>query len=219
MSVTFTLVNVVPEGIALLSAIRAVGDELSALGFRPGGAVTGIAYSAAEDQYRDGATVAASALDLFTPATKDDDSPGFSVTFQRGDTALEVRLARQPDETGICFLDTTDRCVYRFFSDGRGAELRAILVACARGVSSPVGVGAMELDWERWTERRIRDAIAQGPPGYEGIPPPFALFRNDAIEQSLARTSGPDRFDLHRVQDYVVLQRSGLSELYASVER
>jgi hypothetical protein len=219
MSVTFTLVNVVPEGVELLAAIRAVGDELAALGYGPSGAVTGFAYLAEEDQYHDGALLAASALDLFTPAANVEDSLGFSVTFQHDDTTFDVRLARQPDGTGICFLDSTDRCVYRFFAEGRGAELRAILVACARGVNSPVGIGAMELDWDSWNERSMRDAIAQGPPGYEGNPPPFALLRKDTVEQSLAGTIGRDRFEIHDVQDYVVLQRAGLSDLYASVRR
>jgi len=219
LTVSFSLVCITPPQTPLVSALLAIADELLAIRVGSCGPIWGFAFDVDEEGYQDGSVVAPSLLSLHSNASAADDASGFGATFEFEEAELDVRIARQPDDTGICFVEMTDRVLYEFFIDGRESELRTVLSACVRGVGSTVAVGAMEMEWECWTESGLHEAIDQGPPGYEGSPPPFALLDQAKTTRANVTAVSRDRFDIHEVSGYWVLQRKKLAELIASLPR
>lgn len=218
MSVTFSQVYVAPMP-SLGQALERMGNELFPLRFSPRGRAWSFQYNIDDNDFEDTGDAGFEALALWRIPPLVDKQGGLGLSFQDAQTTLSVRVARQPDGTGICFVDMSDRDLYRFFQTGLGARLRTILAACGQGCAAPVSFGGFELEWCRHTTDTVLRAIEHGPPEYEGRPPPFGLLRKTLYQESRARMMAGQSFDVHAVGSYWCLQRKDVADTYASIER
>ncbi len=218
MSVSFSLVHVAPMP-SLSSIVRRLGDLLLPLGFSPGGRAWSFEFGHEDHEFMDSGDEGMSALQLFAGPSRVDESRGIGVAFQNENTALSARLARQPDGSGIGFIEMSDRALYRYFAEQEEARLRNLFSACANACEVSAAFGAFELEWVPYTEMAVMDAIQHGPPEYEGRQPPFALLRkSDHPRAEIGSVASPS-FIVHDEGLYWYLQQEDISKVYASIER
>lgn len=217
MSVTFTEVAVGTKG-SLLAAFRELGDRLLEISFSPRAAAL-FRYDPEEQTFADVASPSQAALQYVAPGAVLDESGGLVAVFASDAQQVTLRLGRQPDGNSIVFLELTDRTLYKFFAEQQTDRLHQLLTACAGGVGASVAFGAMELEWQPYTEQAAFDAVRSGPEGYAGNPPPFGLLRQRDFAEKTAREMGGMRFDLFSVNGYWLLQRKGLAENFAALRR
>lgn len=217
MSVTFTEVAVGTKG-SLLEALHDLSDRLLEIAFSPREAAL-FRYDTEEETFADVSSPSQSVLQYLAPGAVLDESGGIWAVFASDAQQVTLRLGRQPDGNSIVFLDLTDRTLYRFFADRQTDRLHQLLTACAGGVGASVAFGAMEIEWQPYTEQAAFDAVRFGPEGYKGNPPPFGLLRQRDFPETTARAVGGMRFDLFSVKGYWLLQRKGLVESFAALSR
>jgi hypothetical protein len=221
MTIAFTQYSAGPW-VDLVDAGQAVSVALANLGFQAREGIIAVRHDPEDDSFEDGRGLLVAPMELLlaSPAAGVLGSEtGFRVEFINAsvDLTVTVRIVNH-GKGAVSLFEIQDRAFYRFVKQAPARSVVRLLAAGAICIQAGMGFGAFETEWESYSEDQILGFIVEGPPGYQGRPPPFGVIETERFlsNEPLASRIGA-LFDVYREQAYTVLVRKGALALFASL--
>ncbi len=221
MSVSFTQYNIAHK-VDLIRAGRTLTNDLFELGFNSINSIVSVCYDNDDDSFMDKEDLGISPIELMSASESSEtlrQQQGFAVNYVNSEAEISL-CARfiNHNKSSICMLELSDRNFYRFFKTENIQLLINVLFVSSNCISATAGFGAMETEWEPYSESNVIQFIIDGPPEYEGKPPPVGIIQIEYLKSNKKISEEIERyFDLYEKSDYMILIRKNAAQLFASL--
>lgn len=218
MSVSFTQFNI-GEKANLLHALIELSKCLFKLGFYARNHIISVGYDETTYSFVDLQDLGLSPNQLISENVEILEQTGICISYVNPTLELTItaRLINHK-ASSICMLEISDRHFYTFFEPENKNILVGILLASAKSISAAAGFGAMELEWEAYEQNNVIKFLKDGPPAYEGKQPPIGIINTHYLNSNPSLLKDLEMyFDFLIEEEYTILLRKGVSELFSSL--